>query len=78
MMFLLKKLLKPTGKLLLSLSAIPAAVFLFRKHADVSIDGKKTHLYTLGKRGSSSGAVVITDQTPSKLLKKAAKYQFKK
>ena len=85
----LVRLPKPQVKSFLWLALLPAAALLLSKHALVNTgdDGefssekaKKAYLYTFGKKdsenGSSGKAVVITNQTPSKLAGKAFKGFF--
>ena len=70
------RLPKPEIKSFLWLALLPAAALLLSKHASVKTGdskeygadrAKKSYLYTFGKKSGSGKAVVITNQTPSKL-----------
>ena len=76
--FKLNKIFKPVGKMLTSLCLLPAAALLLKKHAEINSGGRKEYLYTFGKKGNPASAALITNQTPSKLAKKAVRGCMKK
>lgn len=82
----LVRLPKPSVKSFLWLSLLPAAALLMSKHSTVNISdegefgankAKKSYLYTFEKKSGSGKAVVITNQTPSKLAGTAVKGFFR-
>lgn len=62
---------------LLWLALLPAAAVLFSKHAVAKADENDAYIYAFGKRKKPGGAVIVTNQTPSKLAKTAVKNCFK-
>lgn len=81
----LVRLPKPKVRSFLWLAFLPAAALLLSKHASVYTGdkgefgaerAKRSYLYTFGKKSSSGKAVVVTNQTPSKLAEKAFKGFF--
>ena len=79
------KLLKTKKTSFFWLALLPAAALLLSKHSSVKIGdegefgakrAKKAALYSFGKKGSPGRAVIITNQTPSKLAGTAVKGFF--
>ena len=75
-LFSAAKFLRPRGTSLLWLALLPAAAVLYAKHASVKTGENDSYIYTFEKKNRSGGAVVITNQTPSKLAKTAVKGCF--
>ena len=79
------RLPKPSVKSFLWLALMPAAALLLSKHSVLNTGdegefgaerAKKSYLYTFGKKSGSGKAVVITNQTPSKLAETGIKGFF--
>lgn len=63
--------------ILFGIALLPAAALLMKKHSVTHSDGRKEYLYTFGKK-ENGGTVIITNQTPSEVAKKAVKTCLKK
>lgn len=66
-------LLKKIVRIAAGISLLPAAVMLMKKHADINTNGKISHLYSFAGKEGTARSVLITNQTPAKLAKKAVK-----